>query len=255
MNGTMYCYINLNNITKCMESSTGTGFFVLAISNSVLAVPTAAANALVIAAILTKSSLRTPSYLLLTSLAFSDLAVGILVLPFLSASLFGILQDQKMYLHLLFSFTLAAILTSCVSVLTLAAISVDRYLAIRLKMRYRSFVTIPRTRCLVALIWSSTVLMDCYLLIVRRFSLTFGVLAVVALITCLLLSVVCYTMSFRALKAHCALTQPQDNQQPNSTTQSNANAIDVLKYRKLLNTMTLVAGLVFICYLPLIGFF
>ena len=252
-NETLFCYESLNNITKCIENSTRTGLFVLAISNALLAVPTAAANALVIVAILTTSSLRTPSYLLLTSLAFSDLLVGILTQPVLSAMIFEILLKHKIGTYLLATLTVGAVLSNSVSVFTLMAISVDRYLAIRLKMRYRSVVTVRKVRCYMVMVWTLAVLVTSYIIIDRKIGQVLGILSVVFVTICLLVIAFCYTMSFRALKIHCTQTQPQGNQQPNNTTQS--NVIDVLKYRKLLKTMVLVFMLVFICHLPLIVLF
>ncbi|XP_031565750.1 adenosine receptor A2b-like [Actinia tenebrosa] len=212
----------------------------IGITNTVMIVPTAAANALVIVAILTTSSLRTPSYLLLSSLAFSDLAVGLVIQPILAVLAFWVayshtlpsrLQKARLVITELLFFSVAFITT---------AISVDRYLAIRLKMQYRSVVTIPRTRRLLLLIWVASSV-TVFAINMSNFFVCV-VFFIICVTICLLIILVSYTMSFRALKIHCARTQPQGNLQPNSTTQS--NVIDVLKYREVLKTMIILVLLI-----------
>jgi hypothetical protein len=135
--------------------------------------------------------------------------------------------------------------TSWASIFTLTAISVDRYLAIRLKMQYRSVVTVRRIRHLLVMIWILSFFAMCSPLF-NTSVLIYSVSCGVCYTICLFVILFCYTMSYRSLKIHCAQIQPQGNPQPNNTPQS--NAIDVLKYRKLLKTMILVVVLIFICY-------
>ncbi|XP_031565754.1 adenosine receptor A2b-like [Actinia tenebrosa] len=224
----------------------------LEVINSVLAVPTAAANALVIMAILTTSSLRKPSYLLLANLAFSDFAVGLFGQPVFTFCIFSFKNGNvEGYCYARWILTVFLALFSCGTIFTITAISVDRYLAIRLKMRYRSVVTVRRVRLILASVWLHSIFaLSCPFFMS---SSTSSYVATSELVICLLIIMYCYTMSFRALKIHCAQIQPQSNQQPNSTTQS--NAIDVLKYRKLLKTMLLIVMLIIVCYMPLLGVF
>ncbi|XP_031565770.1 adenosine receptor A2b-like [Actinia tenebrosa] len=224
------------------------GLMFSVIINFILAVPTAAANALVIVAILTTSSLRKPSYLLLANLALSDLGVGLFCQPgFAVIIIMKLFEDVEFSIFLLLSVIVVASQLSCVSVLTITAISVDRFMAIRLKMRYRSVVTLRRVSFFCVFSWVAPLVT----IVTGIFDMRNAELGVVGLTVCLVVIVVFYTMSFRALKIHCAQTQPQGNQQPNSTTQS--NAIDVLKYRKLLKTMIIIVVVILVCYLPIFG--
>jgi hypothetical protein len=203
-------------------------------------------------AILTTSSLRTPSYLLLTSLAFSDLAVGLLGQPLLSSLIFTFLIGHtRAFCYLVIIYYAVASWTSWASIFSITAISVDRYLAIRLKLQYRSVVTVRKTKGLLLFIWILSLGIMCFLFSNFDDTTMVGVFGGVLHTICLFVIMFCYTMSFRTLKIHCAQIQPQGNQQPNSTPQS--NAIDVLKYRKLLKTMLLIVVLILICYLPLLG--
>ena len=95
-------------------------------------------NSLALTAILRTSSLRTPSTVFLGSLAVSDLLVGLVVQPFFIATLFksggSLLQSYNM------------LSSSCcgVSLCTMTAISVDRFLALHYHMRYPNLMTSKR---------------------------------------------------------------------------------------------------------------
>ena len=95
-----------------------------------------AGNVLVLAAVWRNPSLRTPSTILLCSLAVSDLFVGFLVLPVRIAIARVILSGSSSYSRLSPAFLVLTIQLCCVSLETMTAISVDRYLALRYHMRY-----------------------------------------------------------------------------------------------------------------------
>ncbi|XP_031565755.1 adenosine receptor A2b-like [Actinia tenebrosa] len=246
------CFISATNYSKSITNEDAKNMTFLEVINSVLALPTAAANALVIVAILTTSSLRTPSYLLLSSLAISDLTVGLFGQPGFTFIIFSFRNgNAKAYCYARWISTFFLVLFGNATLLTVAAISVDRYLAIRLKTRYRSVVTVRRVRLILMFILLYSIFAVCHPFLL---SLTMSnVLAASVVIIMSFIILFCYTMSFRALKIHCDQIQPQGNERPNSTTQS--NAIDVLKYRKLLKTMLLIMMLIIVCYLPLFGVF
>ena len=104
-------------------------------------------NAVVLAAIFKTPSIRSSSILLLCSLAVSDLFVGTLIQPLYIASL---LTRNKLLDSLWFTVSFAA----CgISLCTITAISVDRFLALHYHMRYPSLVTKSRTVYSIAIIW------------------------------------------------------------------------------------------------------
>lgn len=243
----------ISNIVLASKNIVRSHYLALCVSNSILAVPTAVANTLIIVAILTTPSLQTPSYLLLTSLAFSDVAVGIFGQPVFVATI-EFFMEGKAELYCLFRTLSGVILIFLVltSTLTITAISVDRYLAIRLKLRYKFVVTLHRTRVLVVFLWI------CSFASVLAFPFNIDtsllvLLGGIALFGCLLVILFCYSMSSRSLRIYCAQIQPKqdDEHRPNFTTP----VIDVLKYKKLFKTMLLILVVIFICYLPLIGVF
>ncbi|XP_031557121.1 adenosine receptor A2b-like [Actinia tenebrosa] len=228
-------------------------YLALCACNSILAIPTAVANTLVIVAILTTPYLQTPSYLLLTSLAFSDVAVGFIGQPVFVAAI-GLFMDgeAEKYCNVRTVSGAILIVLTMTSVLTVTAISVDRYLAIRLKIRYKVVVTSSRTRILVVFLW----IFSFASLLAFPFNIDISVLVLlggIGLLLCLIVILCSYSMSFRSLTIHCAQIQPTPTGElrANSTTP----VIDVLKYKKLFKTMLFILAVIFICYLPMIGVF
>ena len=93
-----------------------------------------AGNVLVLAAVWRNPSLHTPSTILLCSLAVSDLFVGFLVLPVRIAA--RVINSGSSSISRLSQAILFLIIQLCgVSLETMTAISVDRYLALRYHMR------------------------------------------------------------------------------------------------------------------------
>ena len=102
-------------------------------------------NTTILLAIKNTCDLHTPSFVLLGSLAASDLLVGLVCQPLFVASKIAELERNLTaycWLRLLQSRT--AWNTSGVSLLTVAAVSVDRLLALILHLRYETLVTVPR---------------------------------------------------------------------------------------------------------------
>lgn len=111
-------------------------------------------NLLILWVIRGVSSIHPPSRTLFCSLAASDLCVGLMVQPFnfmyiiTSATGNAVLCSSLLpYLDVV-GFTLSGI-----SLLTTAEISVDRLLALRLRIRYREVVSLYRSRVVVAVTW------------------------------------------------------------------------------------------------------
>lgn len=125
----------------------------------VLTIPTMLLNSLIIWVIFKTKSLYTPSYILLCSLALTDFGAALVSFP-LNAywkilELTGKTRDICTTFDIGFTFAFAFF---SASELTVTALSVDRYLAIRLKSFYRAKVTNRRVVKAVAVIWCIAVL-------------------------------------------------------------------------------------------------
>ena len=106
-----------------------------------------ALNILTIHAMRKTSSLPKPLKTLLLSLAVSDLGVGLLVQPFHIAWMVNPTYFTVTSLHILAPLFVNA------SFFSVVAISVDRFLAIHLHLRYQEFVTHKRVVAVVISIW------------------------------------------------------------------------------------------------------
>ena len=108
-------------------------------------------NALVLAAILRTPSIRSNSMIMLCSLAVSDLLVGFVAQPLYIADELKSLGTKNVLLYRLSG--MIGFFVSGVSVGTMAAISVDRFLALHYHMRYATLVTNARVRWTLIIIW------------------------------------------------------------------------------------------------------
>ncbi|KAJ7340340.1 hypothetical protein OS493_003080 [Desmophyllum pertusum] len=112
------------------------------------------ANIIILYALCKASSLHSPSKALLCSLALSDLGVGAIVQPLFVAYRWAHINDNLPEL------CTAGIIShiegshfSAVSFLTMTAISLDRFLALLLRVRYHSVVTLKRVLAVLLVIW------------------------------------------------------------------------------------------------------
>ncbi|CAH3023999.1 unnamed protein product [Porites evermanni] len=104
------------------------------------------------------SSLARPLKTLLLSLTVSDLGVGLLVQPLYIALLVAFITEPNTsnsthVTSLFIVFVAIANLLGCASFFGVVALAVDRYLAIRLHLRYQELVTHKRVVVAVILIW------------------------------------------------------------------------------------------------------
>ena len=117
-------------------------------------------NVLVLAAVWRNPSLRTPSTILLCSLAVSDLLVGFLALPINIAIALTPLPRVSSQSRLSQARIFLIIQLCGVSLETMTAISVDRYLTLRYHMRYPNLMTSKRAPCVAATFWCKNVILS-----------------------------------------------------------------------------------------------
>lgn len=119
---------------------------------------TLCSNFLIVSVIARNSSFGSPSNVLLACLAVSDFLVGLIVQPLYSS--FRILEITRLYVPCAFRVVYSESFWVCygVSFITLSALSCERYLALRLHLRYRELVTTKGVLQLVAVIWIFDVL-------------------------------------------------------------------------------------------------
>ena len=114
-------------------------------------------NTVTIHAIRKSSSLPKPLKTLLLSLSVSDVGVGLLGQPFHTALLVKGLQQDNSSCYTYKIFDIMTGLFSIVSFLCVVAVSVDRFLAIYLHLRYQELVTHKRVVAVVISIWALSI--------------------------------------------------------------------------------------------------
>ena len=221
-------------------------YIVNASLNVPLAIVATFANVLVFAAVRHSPSIRLPSKLLLCSLVLTDLGVGLVVQPLFVTFLFTKVKESlSISCFFLRSYSSTATMFLCVSLLTMAAISVDRYIALFFHLKYHEIVTTRRVCAVLAIVWSfalfygSTLFWNTSLLIFLPFPVFF---------VCFLIICVAYIKIYRGLR-HQHGFEVQDQAQVQAEQQA-GNTLDLAKYRRSTSSMLWIYGLFILCYMP-----
>ena len=197
-------------------------------------------NALVLAAIIRTPSIRsTPHMIMLCSLAVSDFLVGLIAQPIFVAQ-----QLTKDHYVRKVSVMMGSFL--CIlSLMTITAITVDRFLALHYHMRYASLVTESRVKYTLTIIWLINFLLPGFGVWNLRVQ-TF-VAATVAII-CLLICIASYIRIYCFIRRHQLQIHAQQQAVQSSDTGSNLNATRLK--RSAMNTFFFFIVLI-ICYFPM----
>lgn len=199
-------------------------------------------NVLALLAIWRTPSLHSPSNTLLFGLAVSNLGVACLAQPLhvvFQVSMYRDDRDVKSCAMNITGFFLN-VFFSMVTLLIMTLISIDRYLAISLHLRYREIVTITKIRILLCFLWA----VGCAAATVSFSTFEIFQWTVVALeLFCL--SVVFYTWIriHKIVRRHRAQIQQQQIQIENQP-------FNMLKFRKSTLSCKLLIFIYWFCYLP-----
>uniref|UniRef100_A0A3B4AYZ9 G-protein coupled receptors family 1 profile domain-containing protein n=2 Tax=Periophthalmus magnuspinnatus TaxID=409849 RepID=A0A3B4AYZ9_9GOBI len=115
----------------------------------VIAVLSIAGNVLVCWAVSINSTLKNATNYFLVSLAVADILVGCLAIPFAIIISIGIDLD---FYGCLFLACFVLVLTQS-SIFSLLAIAIDRYLAVKIPLRYKELMTGKKAREIIAILW------------------------------------------------------------------------------------------------------
>ena len=197
-------------------------------------------NALVLAAIMRTPSIRsTPHMIMLCSLAVSDFLVGLIAQPiYIAKQLTG---DHYVPLVSVMMGTFLCIVSLC----TITAINVDRFLALHYHMRYATLVTESRVRYTLTIIWLISFLLSGFSVWYPRVN-SFVVATVV--IICLLICMASFIRIYCFIRRHQLQIQAQQQAVQSSDAGNNLN-VPRLK-RSAMNTFVFFIVLI-ICYFPM----
>ncbi|XP_032239650.2 dopamine receptor 4 [Nematostella vectensis] len=172
--------------------------YVTATINTVSAVPATFLNLLVIVAILRSNTLRSPSFLLICSMAVSDFMVGVVLQPrFTVLRVAEIMGEFGLYCKAA-QMGSANSVGMLVSVITAALISIDRYLALHLRMRYNVVVTRSRVVKMIVMLWFVSICLGALVPLISMLVFTIFLNAIVSMLVPVI--VVCYVKCFHTLR-------------------------------------------------------
>ena len=201
-------------------------------------------NSIILVA-LKESSLHPASRLLFICLSCTDLLVGVLLEPFNVVHLFLSMQgNQQLCSRMLVTNYIIGVILFGVSISTLTAISVDRLLALLLKLRYRQVVTLKRTCAVIAFIWLLNVFAATMYFWVHFIFLWYGYILIIA---CFITSTSSYTKIYLTLRLHQRQQERFSHEQPLRRT---GIPLNIARFRKTVSTAVWVQLTLVACYLP-----
>ncbi|XP_022785008.1 histamine H2 receptor-like [Stylophora pistillata] len=186
-------------------------------------------------------SIHLPSKLLYGCLVFTDLCTGLITQPLLVSFVLSP-KHSKRCLHLRIPYFLMSSTLSGISVLTLTAISVDRYLALLLGLRYRHMVTPTRIRTVLTVFTLYSVSGSMSWLYNPRVATA---MIAVTLLLCLLTASFCYLRIYLTLRDHQIQLQKRVFQPRVQEFHMN-----ISRYRRTVTSAVWVQFALLLCYLP-----
>ena len=234
-----------------------TSMAILAGINIFLAITASLGNALILIALHTVTSIYPPTKLLFRCLAVTDLFVGLISQPLYVTILFPRFTTWNENVAIFLADRFFFRLLPAVSLLTSAAISVDRLLALLLGLRYRHTVTLRRVWVVIVCIWlisalpatGDIIFFEDPKLAEIAFCLFCALLTLSLLVSVFSYAKIFKTLRYRQVKVH---RNTQQGQRPNG----GGNQLNIARYKKTVYSIAWVQLALLICYIPynLIGF-
>ena len=205
------------NYSSNSSANHKTGFETVVIPNCILNAPlmllSTIGNALVLVVILGTPSLRSPSVIVLCNLAVSDLLVGLVVQPVYVAAEIAITVRALLQAAKLMGFAGFG-----VSLTTMTAITVDRFLALHYHLQYPNLMTTSRAIYTIVTIWCIITLFSFSVLWSPRIHYFLGAFCITI---CLLVCLVCFIKIHRIVRRHQLQIYVQQQALENSTDTNN----------------------------------
>lgn len=214
--------------------------------NCVLNAPTALVavlgNLLVIISIWRTPSMHNPGNVLLCSLAMSDFNVGLLTQPFfLSYTIAQMRGLPETFCSTAVALGIVGCILGTVSLLTVTAISFDRFLALRLHLSYNEIVTVKRVITVVVGIWI-TCIAGSITMIWPPTRLVFAIFYPAVVFLTLSSTLFTYCRVFQVVRYHQAQIQAQ--------AVGGEHSSNIAQIRKSALNVFLVFCILLLCYLP-----
>lgn len=218
----------------------------LCAANVILSVCAVFGNAIILLALHQCHSIHSPTKALFYSLTFSDFGVGMVAQPLqVVAGIAALHGDINLFCSVQPFYAAVAYFFCSVSFITMTAISIERYLALRLGIRYRLVVTVAKVASILVLLWilsSIWAISRMWNIIFNKISgVTIGFLSIIITSSCYF-RIYC---NLRVLNARI-----DSHQAPRSSIPKTRNVLNMTLYRRSVNSMLGVFGLLIACYIP-----
>ena len=215
----------------------------LSVLNTVLSVTAFLGNTLILLALRKVTSLHPPSKLLYRNLAATDFCVGVIVEPLNITYLIAVLTGRwNICCRAFLANFISAYILGAVTLSTMAVISLDRLLALLLRLRYRQLVTLKRAYLTVTALWIVSVVFAAIHFWNSQVTIWYA-----SFLTSLslVLSTASFAKIFHALRHQQIHPQNQIHQGQSS----DANLLNMARYRKAVSSALWVQLALVICYL------
>ena len=208
-------------------------------------------NALVLGAIWRTPSLHRACNVLIFCLGMTDLGVGLIGQPLWIIQQLSRTENdllQKMFVTVNIAFL-------GLSMLTVTLIGIDRYLAVKLHLRYQGLITRQRTVCVVVIMWVATF---CFAITVQGLGPTreawdsFRFTVFPAMMVCFFINIFVYLKLYQICRFHHAKIQDQAVLQQDSRMYQ--RAVNEARFRKSVKTMFFIVLAFILCYFPVLCF-
>ena len=244
-------YENSTSATEVTSwNAYSTSMAILAGINIFLAITASLGNTLILIALHKVTSIYPPTKLLFRCLAVTDLLVGLISQPLYVTILFPRFTTGNENVAIVLADGFFFRLLPAVSLLTSAAISVDRLLALLLGLRYRHTVTLRRLWVVLFCFWliSAVQATGSIFFEYPKLDKIANMLLCPLLMLSLLVSVFSYakifkTLRYRQVQVHC---NTQQKQRPNG----GGNQLNIARYKKTVYSIAWVQLALLICYFP-----
>lgn len=198
-------------------------------------------NLLIILAISKNSLLQSPSNVLISCLAFSDLLVGLIVQPCFIT--FRIMENISYFVPCSFRVVYSESFWVCygVSFMMLSAISFERYIALRLHLRYKNVVT---TRCILiatTIVWVMDIAFTSFQWLWVGYSYV-RVIQITLFLLCIVVTLFAHFKIFRIMMRHQKQIQAHEIQESRN----------YQKQTKLAINVTYIVGFYLLCNMPVL---
>ena len=190
-------------------------------------------------------SIHAPTKALFCSLALSDLGVGLFAFPFFAVHCFAVaFSNVDLFCNIQGPYAIFSSCLGSVSFLSMTALALDRFYALKFRLTYRQVITFKRTLQVLAACWIFGIAWPFTYLVNER---VIFVTTIAIISCCIVITSISCIRTYLGIRHH----QKQLHAQHLPAVQQNGgNQFITGRYKKSINTITFIFCLLLACYLP-----